>query len=103
LLKNGGKIKHWDKEILLPLSQWTIKSPLEYSEQYLDNKIEGSNMHRTLEIERFVKKNSSDEKREYWKKFICFVKGTSKKFGLFAFFSNLSTDLQKIVMILVWY
>jgi hypothetical protein len=90
LLKNGGKIKHWDKEILLPLSQWTINGPLEYSEQYLDNKIEGSNMHRTLDIERFVKKNSSDEKREYWKKFICFVKGSGRHWntGLFFMFFN---------------
>lgn len=80
MLKNGGTIKHWDKEELLPLSQWTIKSPVEYAEKYLGGEIEGSNMHRTLEIERFVKDNSSDERREYWSKFVCFAKGMSSIF-----------------------
>jgi len=74
-LKNGGKIKSYEREEMLPISQWTINSPLEYSELYLEGKIPGSNKHRTSYITQFVNENSNEAKREYWKKFICFCKG----------------------------
>ncbi len=67
---------HYKKEELLPISQWIIKSPLEYSELYLAGKIPGSNMHRVSSVEQFVKENSNDAMRDYWKKFICFANGT---------------------------